>query len=68
MFEDGLFHVLLPVAAYALLAISAYVAQSYAGPALFLVGAAALVLLVIGIHNAWDAITYQVFVRSRQGG
>ena len=68
VFEDWLFHVLLPLAAYTVLAISAYAAQYYARSALFLVGAAALVLLLIGIHNAWDAVTYQVFVRARQGG
>lgn len=68
VFEDWLFHVLLPFAAYAVLAISAYTAHSHARPALFLVGAAALLLLFIGIHNAWDAVTYHVFVRSRQEG
>ena len=66
VFEDWLFHVLLPCAAYAVLAISACAAHSHARPALFLVGAASLLLLFIGIHNAWDAVTYHVFVRSRQ--
>src|SRR5256886_10041445 len=42
VFEDWLFHVLLPVAAYAILAISAYVALYSVRPALFLVGGAAL--------------------------
>ena len=68
VFEDWLFHVLLPLAAYTILAIAAFAAPYDARPALFLVGAAALVLLLIGIHNAWDAVTYQVFVRPRQGG
>ena len=68
VFEDWLFHVLLPLAAYTVLVISAYAAQYYARPALFFVGTAVLVLLLIGIHNAWDAVTYQVFVRSRQDG
>src|SRR5205823_10802339 len=68
VFEDWLFHVLLPLAAYALLAVSAFAAPYDARPALFLVGAAAVVLLLIGIHNAWDAVTYQVFVRPRQDG
>ena len=68
VFEDWSFHVLLPLAAYTVLAMSAYVALAYARPALFLVGGAALVLLVVGIHNAWDAVTYQVFVRLRQDG
>jgi len=66
VFEDWLFHVLLPFAAYTVLAISTYAALSQERPALFLVGAAALLLLFIGIHNAWDAVTYHVFVRSRE--
>jgi hypothetical protein len=66
VFEDWLFHVLLPFAAYAILAGSAFAARSYARPALFLVGAAALLLLFVGIHNAWDAVTYHVFVRRRE--
>jgi hypothetical protein len=66
VFEDWLFHVLLPFAAYAMLAGSAFAAHSRERPALFTVGAAALLLLFVGIHNAWDAVTYHVFVR-RQG-
>jgi hypothetical protein len=61
VFEDWLFHVLLPLLAYAMLAVSACVAQSRARPALFLVGAATLLLLFVGIHNAWDAVTYHLF-------
>jgi len=68
VFEDWSFHVLLPCAAYALLAVSAYAANFDVRPSLFLVGAAALLLLLVGIHNAWDAVTYQVFVRPRQDG
>jgi hypothetical protein len=63
-FEDWLFHVLLPFAAYAVLAISAYATRSHVRDALFGVGAAVL-LLFIGIHNAWDAVMYHVFVRKR---
>jgi len=66
VFEDWLFHVLLPFTAYAVLAISAYEVHFHARSALFLVGAAALLLLFIGIHNAWDAVTYHIFVRSKQ--
>jgi hypothetical protein len=32
---------------------------------LFGVGGAALLLLLVGIHNAWDAVTYHVFTRRR---
>jgi len=60
-FEDWLFHVLLPLAAYAILALSAFAAPSHAHGALFGVGAAALLLLFIGIHNAWDSVAYRVF-------
>ncbi|HEV7902635.1 MAG TPA: hypothetical protein VGO96_02250 [Pyrinomonadaceae bacterium] len=62
VFEDWLFHVLLPLAAYAILAGSAFAARSHARTALFLVGAAALLLLFIGIHNAWDTVMHLVFV------
>ena len=66
VFEDWLFHVLLPFAAYGILAVSAYVAQSRPRPALFLIAPATLLLLFVGIHNAWDAVTYHVLV-SRRG-
>ncbi len=61
VFEDWLFHVLLPFAAYATLTISACAALSHLHQALFGAGAAVLLLLFIGIHNAWDAVTYHVF-------
>jgi hypothetical protein len=65
VFEDWLFHVLLPLLAYAMLAVSACMARSYGRPALFLVGAATLLLLFVGVHNAWDAVTYHVFSNRR---
>jgi uncharacterized membrane protein len=64
-FEDWLFHALLPLAAYAILAISAFEAPSRTREALFGVGAAALLLLFIGIHNAWDSTSYHVFSNKR---
>jgi hypothetical protein len=63
--EDWLFHVALPLAAYAMLALSPLAAFSYTREALFAVGAAALLLLFIGIHNAWDGVSYHVFVNLR---
>ena len=62
-FEDWLFHAVLPFAAYATLAASAYAAHSHPAGALFGVATAALLLLFIGIHNAWDAVTYHIFVK-----
>jgi len=60
--EDWSFHVLLPFAAYVLLALCALEAPLHARGALFGVGAASLLLLFSGIHNAWDTVTYYVFV------
>lgn len=60
--EDWLFHVVLPLTAYTMLVVSPFAAPSHTHTALFGVGAAALLLLFIGIHNAWDAVAYHVFV------
>ncbi|HYJ48245.1 MAG TPA: hypothetical protein VEV81_16650, partial [Pyrinomonadaceae bacterium] len=65
VFEDWLFYALLPFAAYAGLAGSAFTARAYTRTALFLVGASALLLLFTGIHNAWDTVTHLVFVQTR---
>ena len=65
-FEDWLFHALLPFAAYITLAVSAVAAHSRTDEALFGVGAASLLLLFVGIHNAWDAVTYHVFVKRQE--
>ena len=67
-FEDWLFHILLPLAAYAILVIMTFVAMSHSREALFGVGAATLLLLFIGIHNAWDSVSYLVFVRKAGTG
>jgi hypothetical protein len=68
VFYDWLFHVLLPLAAYAVLAGAAFSVHSHERAALFLVAAAALLLLFDGIHNAWDGVTYHVFVSRRGKG
>src|SRR5215467_5984962 len=59
VFEDWLFHAVLPLVAYLSVLIAA-IGLPYAGGvfSLFAVGAAALVLLLIGVHNAWDTVTY----------
>jgi hypothetical protein len=65
VFEDWLFHVGLPLAAYVLLVLSACAAAFFPREALFGVGAAALLLLFVGIHNAWDGVAYHVFFTMR---
>jgi hypothetical protein len=42
---------------------SAFVALSHFREALFGIAAAALLLLFIGIHNAWDGVAYHLFTR-----
>ena len=60
--EDWLFHAWLPLLSYGALTVSALVAASNLQAALFGIGASALLLLFIGIHNAWDAVAYHVVV------
>ena len=60
--EDWLCHVLLPLLAYALLALTPLPSAAHERETLFGIAAGALLLLFIGIHNAWDAVSYQVFV------
>ncbi len=64
-FEDWLYHCFLPLAAYVILALTPLAALSRTREALFGVGTAALLLLFMGIHNAWDGVAYQVFVTMR---
>jgi hypothetical protein len=66
VFEDWLFHVLLPLVAYLLLAVSVFATRSRAHTALFAVGGATLLLLFSGIHNAWDAVAWHVWVSVRK--
>jgi hypothetical protein len=58
VFEDWLFHTALPFVAYGVLAIAAFDLSRDTEAALFAVAAATLLLLFIGIHNAWDTVTW----------
>ena len=63
--EDWFYYLLVPLAAYAALGISALPAASHAHEALFGVGGSVLLLLFVAIHNAWDSVAYQVLVNMR---
>ena len=65
--EDWFFHAMVPLAAYSLLAFSAIAARSELRHPLFGIGAAALMLLFTGVHNAWDAAAYHVATSERGG-
>ena len=65
VFEDWLFHAVLPSVAYFTLGGSGLAARSHLRGALFGVGAASLLLLFIGLHNAWDTVVYHVLASQR---
>jgi hypothetical protein len=69
VFEDWLWHAALPVVAYGLMFASAIALVSHEHEALFVVGASTLLLVFIGIHNAWDTVTWIALsrVREREG-
>jgi hypothetical protein len=56
--EDWLWHTVLPLVSYTALVVAAMMLPGYAAPALFVIAAATVLLLFIGIHNAWDNLTY----------
>jgi hypothetical protein len=61
--EDWLFHAILPVAVYAGVMTAAIALPRASTLSQFAVGAAALLLLFVGIHNAWDTVTYILISR-----
>jgi VanZ family protein len=68
MLEDWAFHMVGPFLAYVSLFVGAAGMAHDQEWALFLVGAVALLQLSIGIHNAWDTITYIVSQRRGSEG
>ena len=66
-FEDWLFHLLLPLAGYSLFIVCAFMISAHLREALLSFAAAALLLLLVGIHNAWDAVSYHVLIQKRSG-
>ena len=60
--EDWLCHAITPLVAYAGLIGSAFWAASHTAAALFGIGGGALLLLFVGIHNAWDSVAFTALV------
>jgi hypothetical protein len=56
--EDWLWHSILPVTAYATTLLAAVTMPAGTVTALFALAAASLLLVFIGIHNAWDTVIY----------
>ena len=58
LMEDWLWYVVWPAVGYASLIVAGLTLVQHTHGALFTIGAAALLLLFIGIRNAWDTVTY----------
>ena len=56
--EDWLFHAIFPLIAYIALFICGILLSHNSAIILFITAGVALLLLFIGIHNAWDAVIY----------
>jgi hypothetical protein len=66
-FEDWLCHGIMPPLGYSLLIVSAVCAVSHLSAALFGIAGGALLLLFLGIHNAWDSVAFAaLFARNRE--
>ena len=65
--EDWIFHSILPVIAYASVFIASLMIGSRSESGLFGVAGSTLLLMTIGIHNAWDAAIWTTTV-VKQGG
>ena len=63
--EDWIFHAWLPFGAYAALLVSGLAAHT--SWSLYVIAVAALVLLYVGIHNAWDTAMYISMEKKRAG-
>jgi hypothetical protein len=64
--EDWLFHTAFPITAYAAILIAAAILRRDPEHSLFGIGAAVLALVLIGIHNSWDTVTYVTVARPEQ--
>ncbi len=63
--EDWLWHTVFPLVSYTALLVAAIVLPGHPAPALFVIAAATVLLLFIGIHNAWDNVIYLAIELSR---
>jgi hypothetical protein len=63
--EDWIWHTVLPLCAYVALGTSGVFLGRDTAPSLFVIGGSALLLLFVGIHNAWDSVTYLALQRRK---
>ena len=63
--EDWLWHTVFPLVSYTAFVVAAILLPANPAPALFVIAAATVLLLFIGIHNAWDNVTFITLELSR---
>jgi len=63
--SDWLRHTVFPLVSYTALLVAAMLLPGHPAPALFVIAAGTVLLLFIGIHNAWDNVTYIALELSR---
>ena len=62
--EDWLWYMALPLLAHILLMVAAFVLRENPASALYIVGSAMILLLLVGIRNAWDMVTFLAVERA----
>lgn len=63
--EDWLWYLVFPLLASVLLIAAAFVLPKNPSLALYIVGSAIMLLLLVGIRNAWDIVTFLAIERAR---
>jgi uncharacterized membrane protein len=56
--EDWIWHAVIPSVTYLALLVAAIALPRASEPASYIIASVSLVLLLVGIHNAWDAALY----------
>ena len=62
--EDWLWYMVFPLLANVLLMVAAFVLPKNPSPALYIISAAMMLLLLVGIRNAWDMVTFLAVERA----
>jgi hypothetical protein len=62
--EDWSWYIAFPLLANILLMVAAFVLPKNPSSALYIVGSAMMLLLLVGIRNAWDMVTFLAVERS----
>jgi hypothetical protein len=66
--EDWLWYAWFPLSTYVALATAGFLLARHSAASLFVIATSALALLFIGIHNAWDTVTYIAVTRRGADG